>query len=77
MWFEVQKKSESIRVSFRVVDNDHDDHNCDRVEICRDRHDRRSCKICPSCVNFSRKQRVFLHIFVEVQDLHAPGVILH
>ena len=24
MWFEVQKKSESIRVSFRVVDNDHD-----------------------------------------------------
>ena len=27
------------------------------VEICRDRHDRRSCKICASCVNFPRKQR--------------------
>ena len=32
-----------------------------RVEICRDRHDRRSCKICASCVNFSRKQRNFSH----------------
>ena len=31
------------------------------VEICRDRHDQRSCKIFVSCVNFSRKQRVFLH----------------
>ena len=29
----------------------------DRLEICRDRRDRRSCKIFPSCVNFSRKQR--------------------
>ena len=28
-----------------------------RLEICRDRRDRRSCKIFPSCVNFSRKQR--------------------
>ena len=26
-----------------------------RVEICRDRHDRWSCKICASCVNFPRK----------------------
>ena len=34
-----------------------------RVEICHDRRDRRSCKICASCVNFSRKQRVFLHNF--------------
>ena len=32
-----------------------------RVEICRDRHDRRSCKICASCVNFPRKQRDFSH----------------
>ena len=27
-----------------------------RVEICRDRHNRRSCKISASCVNFSGKQ---------------------
>ena len=32
-----------------------------RVEICRDRHDRQSCKICVSCVFFSAKQRDFLH----------------
>ena len=32
-----------------------------RVEICRDRHDRRSCKICASCVNFPGKQRNFSH----------------
>ena len=31
-----------------------------RLEICRDRRDRRSCKIFPSCVNFSGKQRVSL-----------------
>ena len=30
-----------------------------RVEICRDRHDQPSCKICASCVNFPRKQRNF------------------
>ena len=34
----------------------------DRLEICRDRRDRRSCKIFVSCVNFSRKQRSFLRI---------------
>ena len=32
-----------------------------RVEIYHDRHDRRSCKICASCVNFPRKQRDFSH----------------
>ena len=32
-----------------------------RVEICRDRHDRRSCKICASCVNFTGKQCNFSH----------------
>ena len=32
-----------------------------RVEICRDRHDRRSCKICSRCVNFPGKQRNFSH----------------
>ena len=31
-----------------------------RVEICRDRHDQRSCKICASCVNFPGKL-FFLH----------------
>ena len=30
-----------------------------RLEICRDRRDRRSCKIFGCCVNFSRKQRSF------------------
>ena len=35
---------------------------CRRLGICRDRRDRRSCKIVVSCVNFSRKQRSFLHI---------------
>ena len=34
-----------------------------RLGICRDRRDRRSCKIFVSCVNFPRKQRSFLHIF--------------
>ena len=33
----------------------------DRVEICRDRHDRRSCKISANCVNFPIKQRNFSH----------------
>ena len=33
-----------------------------RLGICRDRRDRRSCKSFVSCVNFSKKQRSFLHI---------------
>merc|ERR1711952_231410 len=32
-----------------------------KVEICRDRHDRRSCKICASCVNFPGNQRNVSH----------------
>ena len=32
-----------------------------RVEICRDRHDRRSCKIFASCVYFPGKQHNFSH----------------
>ena len=32
-----------------------------RVEICRDRPDRRSCKICAICVYFPRKQHNFSH----------------
>ena len=35
-----------------------DDVDLNRVEICRDR---RSCKICASCVNFPGKQRDFSH----------------
>ena len=31
------------------------------VEICRNCHDRRSCKIFANCVNFPGKQRNFLH----------------
>ena len=37
-----------------------------RVEICRNRHDQRSCKICASCVNFPGKQRNFSHNFNRV-----------
>ena len=33
-----------------------------KLGICRDRRDRWSCKSFVSCVNFSRKQRSFLHI---------------
>ena len=36
--------------------------NDTRLGICRDRRDRRSCKFFVSCVNFSIKQRSFLHI---------------
>ena len=32
-----------------------------KLEICRDRRDRRSCKICDSCVNFPEKQSNFSH----------------
>ena len=38
-----------------------DDNEGSRVEICRDRHDQRSCKICAICVNFPGKQQDFLH----------------
>ena len=37
-------------------------NNVNRLGICRDHRDRRSCKIFVSCVNFSRKQRSFLYI---------------
>ena len=42
-----------------------------RLEICRDRHDRRSCKIFVSCVNFSKKQRGFLLIWQVYTHLNA------
>ena len=47
------------------------EYAADRVEICRDRHDRRSCKICASCVIFSGKQRDFLH------NLHKTSRFTH
>ena len=39
----------------------HQHHHHFRVEICHDRRDWRSCKICASCVNFSRKQNILLY----------------
>ena len=39
----------------RHIEELHDGEN--RLGICRDRRDRRSCKIFVRCVNFSRKQR--------------------
>ena len=48
-----------------------------RLEICRDRHDRRSCKICASCVNFPKNNAISHIICQELKDLHTPSVILH
>ena len=48
-----------------------------RVEICRDRHDQRSCKICASCVNFPKNNAISCIICQELRDLHTPSVILH
>ena len=49
-----------------------------RVEICRDRHNRRSCKICFRCVNcFPENNAISRIICVELQNLHTPSVILH
>ena len=42
-----------------------------RLEICRDRRDRRSCKNSSNCVNFSWKQRIFL------QNLHINMKFTH
>ena len=46
---------------FGDVDDVYHDHLKIRVEISRDRHDRRSCKIFANCVNFPGKQCNFLH----------------
>ena len=49
-----------------------------RVEICHNRCDRRSCKICSSCVSFFPEYNAFPWIIlVEVQELHTASVILH
>ena len=47
-----------------------------RVEICCDRHDRQSCKICASCVNFPENNTISHIICLELKDLHTPSVIL-
>ena len=46
-----------------------------RVEICHDRRDRRSCKICASCVNFSRNSAFSCEICLELQDLHSTSMM--
>ena len=49
-----------------------------RLEICRDRHDRRSCKNFSSCVNFSRKQCVSLkNLRTNVKFPHEYGKFTH
>ena len=53
------------------------EYAADRVEICCDRHDRRSCKICASCVNFLENNAISRIICLKLQDLHTPSVILH
>ena len=47
-----------------------------KVEICHDRRDRWSCKICASCVIFSRK-RVFSQNLRRSTRLNRSSVILH
>ena len=49
-----------------------------RLEICRDRHDRRSCKFFSTCVNFSRKQRVSLqNLRRNMKFTHFFGMFTH
>ena len=49
-----------------------------RVEICRDRHNRRSCKISASCVNFSGKQSTsFLNLLQNMIFTHLLGKSKH
>ena len=48
-----------------------------RVEICRDRLDRRSCKICANYVNFTKNNAISRIICQELKDLHTSSVILH
>ena len=40
----------------------HQHHHHFRVEICHNRRDRRSCKICASCVNFPETMYFFLNL---------------
>ena len=47
-----------------------------RLEICRDHHDQRSCKNISNCVNFSRKQRIYLKIR-NMKFTHLFGKFTH
>ena len=48
-----------------------------RLEICRDCHDRQSCKFFSTCVNFSRKQCVSLHLCRNIKFTHLFGKFTH
>ena len=49
-----------------------------RLEICRDRRDRRSCKNSSNCVNFSWKQRIFLqNLHINMKFTHLFGKFAH
>ena len=53
-------------------------HTIARLEICRDRHDQRSCKIFSNCVNFSWKQRVSLqNLRINMKFTHLFGKFTH
>ena len=52
-FFLVKFTVQLLRLQFLSTRNMHNQAEAQhRVEICRDRHDQRSCKICASCVNF-------------------------
>ena len=53
------------------------EYAADRVGICRDRNDRRLCKICASCVNFPKKQRNFPHILPRTKRFTHTKCDLH
>ena len=49
-----------------------------RLEICRGRHDRQSCKNIYNCVNFSRKQHVSLqNLHINIKFTHLFGEFTH
>ena len=53
-------------------------HHTGRLDICRDRHDRRSCKNISNCVNFSWKQRVPLqNLHINMKFTHLFGKFTH
>ena len=56
---ELGKEMEMVEVKEEEVEEENRQHgrvrrSPSRLEICRDHHDRRSCKFFSSCVNFSR-----------------------
>ena len=53
----------------------HQHHHQFRVEVFPERCDQRSCKICASCVNFSRNSAFSCEICLELQDLHSTSMM--